>query len=106
MGTITVVLPDDLIERLRAYLRRGGARKGDLSRFVASAIEKALMEAQKAERTFVALKDGREVARAGSLAELAEELRARGINPGGVRVRMVPPPSKLARAGARAFERR
>ncbi len=100
------MLPDDLIERLRAHLRQSGARKGDLSRFVASAIERALREAQKAERTFVAVKNGREVARAGSLAELAERLRAVGIDPGSVRVRMVPPPPKLARAGARAFERR
>ena len=100
------MLPDDLIERLRTHLRQRGAKKGDLSRFVASAIERALREAQKTERTFVAVRNGREVAMAGSLAELAEELRAKGIDPVAVRVRMIPAPSELARAGARVFERR
>jgi len=105
MGTITVVLPDDLIERLRAYMRRRGAKKGDLSRFVSAAVERALQEVEE-ERVFVALLGGKEVARASSLRELAESLRKSGVDPAEVRVKMIPPPPPMARAGARVIERR
>ena len=105
MGTLTVVIPDDLLRRLREHLRRRGAGRGALSKFVSSAIERALLESEL-RRVFIAEVEGKEVARAPSLKELAEILKARGIDPTTVKVRALPPPKPLARAGARIVERR
>ncbi len=105
MGTLTVVVPDDLLRKLREYLRARGAGRGELSKFVSSAIERALMESE-ISRVFVAELEGREVSRASSLKELAEVLRSKGIDPSSVSVRMLPPPKPLARGGVRVVERR
>ena len=53
------------------------------------------------KRVFIAELEGKEVARAPSLKELAEVLKSRGIDPSEVKVRALPPPKPLARAGAR-----
>lgn len=50
--------------------------------------------------------EGEEVARAHSLRELAEILESRGIDPSAAKVRALPPPKFLARAGARVARRR
>lgn len=105
MGTLKVEIPDDLLRRLREHLRRRGAGKGALSKFVSSAIERALLESELG-RVFVAEAEGEEVARAHSLRELAEILKSRGIDPSAAKVRALPPPKSLARAGARVAGRR
>ncbi len=104
MGTLTVVIPDDLLRRLRKHLKERGAGKGSLSKFVSSAIERALLESEF-KRIFIAEVKGEEVARAHSLRELAEALRSKGIDPSTVAVRALPPPKPLVRAGARIVER-
>ncbi|MDK2372819.1 MAG: hypothetical protein QI197_05520 [Candidatus Korarchaeota archaeon] len=104
MGTLTVVIPDDLLRRLRKHLKERGAGRGALSKFVSSAIERALLESEF-KRVFIAEVGGKEVARALSLEELAEILKSKGIDPSTVTVRALPPPKPLARAGARVLER-
>lgn len=102
MGTITVVISDELEREIRKLIsKEGKAKKGALSRLVENALW-AYIRSQKArERVFMAIKDGKVVAEARSLYDLADKLREAGIDPRSVRIVSSPPPRPRRRLGLR-----
>jgi len=102
MGTITVVISDELEEEIRRIISRGGkARKGALSELVENALRMYIEALKRRSITFKAIKEGRVIAEADSLDELAAKLREAGLDPRGVRIISHPPPKLRRRMGLR-----
>lgn len=101
MGTLTIVLSDDVEEELRKVVRKMyGAEKGNLSKFVEDAIRNYIHSLKKGEIVYRAYKGDRLVAEAGSLEELAKLLREKGVEIRGLRI-IRSDLKKVARAGYR-----
>jgi hypothetical protein len=105
MGVITLKIDDDLEEGLRR--RAGevhGAAKGAISQSVEEALKLWLSQpasAAGARRTYVGFWEGRQVAEAIDLKTLAEELRAKGIDPRKVEIRTEPSEPAVTKMGLR-----
>jgi len=107
MGTITIVLSDDIEKRLREAVRRlYGSGKGGLSKIIGDALESyfATIERSATESgsSFKALKEGVLVAEANTLDELASVLRSKGVEPRGLRIISTRHVKPVARGGYRA----
>ena len=87
MGTLTIVLSDDVEEELRRVVREMyGAEKGNLSKFVEDAIRNYIHSLKKVEVVYRAYKGDKLVAEAKSLEELVKLLRERDIDVRGLRI--------------------
>ncbi|MDG6976132.1 MAG: hypothetical protein JRN27_08590 [Nitrososphaerota archaeon] len=82
MTNVTFALPDRTVRRLQKRAAELGRRKGVISEMVDAALTSYLDQAESAARneTFSAVNEGRAVASAGSLAELARKLRAMNVD--------------------------
>lgn len=88
MGTITVVISDELEREIRLFLsREGRIKKGALSKLVEDALWAYIKpRIYSSARVFRAVKNGKVVAEAHTLSELAEKLRNLGVDPREVRI--------------------
>ncbi len=101
MGTLTIVLSDEVEEELRRVVREMyGAEKGNLSKFVEDAIRNYIHSLRKGESVYRAYKGDKLIAEAESLEELAKLLREKGVDIRGLRV-IRSDLKKVARAGYR-----
>ncbi len=101
MGTLTIVLSDDVEEELRRVVRKMyGSEKGNLSKFVEDAIRNYIHSLKKGESVYRAYKGDKLVAEAKSLEELAKLLREKGVDIRGLRI-IRSDLKKVARAGYR-----
>lgn len=109
MGTLTIVIKDDVekeLRRLAAELH--GTRKGSLSTCIEESLKHWILETRSKtvqtpkETGYVAKKEGVEVARASTLEELAKALRKMKLNPRTVEIVSIVPLEKTARMGLRA----
>ena len=101
MGTLTIVLSDEVEEELRKVVREMyGAEKGNLSKFVEDAIRNYIHSVKKGEIVYRAYKGDKLVAEAKSLEELAKLLREKGVEIRGLRV-IRSDLRRVARAGYR-----
>ncbi len=102
MGTITIVISDELEREIRKLVSgEGKIKKGALSKFVEDALWFYIKSLNVEEKVFRAIKDGRVIAEAKSLYDLADKLREIGVNPRSVRIISSPPPSLRRRFGLR-----
>lgn len=106
MGIITLKIDDELERRLRERAASGGAKRGAISQTVEQALKLLLGAEERAKkgtqgRTFIALSNGRRVAEAGSLKELATQLEKARVSPRDVLVESVPAPAEPRRLGMR-----
>ncbi|RLI78918.1 hypothetical protein DRP04_09640 [Archaeoglobales archaeon] len=87
MGTLTIVLSEEIEEELRKVVRKiYGAKKGNLSKFIEDAIRNYIHSLRKGEVVYRAYKDDKLVAEAKSLEELVKLLRERDIEVRGLRI--------------------
>jgi len=87
MGTLTIVLSEEIEEELRKVVRKiYGAKKGNLSKFIEDAIRNYIHSLKKGEVVYRAYKDDKLVAEAKSLEELVKLLRERDIEVRGLRI--------------------
>jgi len=87
MGTLTIVLSDDVEEELRRVVRDiYGAEKGNLSKFIEDAIRNYIHSLKKGEVVYRAYKGDKLVAEAKSLEELVKLLREKDVDIRGLRV--------------------
>ncbi len=88
MGTITIVISDELEKEIRRFLSENGKiKKGALSKLIEDALWAYIKpRIYASSRIFKAVKDSKVVAEAPSLSELAEELREMKIDPREVRI--------------------
>ena len=101
MGTLTIVLSDDVEEELRSVVRRMyGAEKGNLSKLIEDAVRNYIHSLKKKEITYRAYRGDKLVAEAKSLEELARVLRKKGIDVRGLRI-IRSDLKRVARAGYR-----
>jgi len=100
MGTLTIVLSDDLEEELRRVIREMYGEKGNLSKFIEDAIRNYIHSLKKREVVYRAYKGDELVAEAKSLEELVKSLRDKGIDVRGLRV-IRSDFRRIARAGYR-----
>jgi len=102
MGTLTIVLSDDVEEELRRVVREMyGAEKGNISKFVEDAIRNYIHLLRKGEVVYRAYYKGDKlVAEAKSLEELVKLLRERDIDVRGLRI-IRSDLRRVARAGYR-----
>jgi Arc/MetJ-type ribon-helix-helix transcriptional regulator len=102
MVNVTFSLPEETVDRLRRIARQRGKR-GSISEVVNAALSEHLsgLEAPRQGDEFFALRGSREVARAGSLKELASKLKTRGIDARTVEIRSSMPMKPLVRTGLR-----
>ena len=101
MGTLTIVLSDDVEEELRRVVREMyGAEKGNLSKFVEDAIRNYIHSLKKGEVVYRAYKGDKLVAEAKSLEELVKLLREGDIDVRELRI-IRSDLRRLARAGYR-----
>ncbi len=101
MGTITIVLSEDVERELRKTVKdMFGTEKGALSKFIEDAIRNYIQLLKKADKIYRAYKGEKLIAEAKSLEELAEILRKRGIDIRGLRI-VCSDLKKVARAGYR-----
>lgn len=102
MGTITVVISDELEKEVRKIIsREGRQRKGALSQLVENALRTYLETLKTRQTTFKAIKDGKVVAQAENLEQLAAKLKKSGINPRQVRIIATPQPKTRKKMGLR-----
>lgn len=105
MGTITISIDDALEGKLREWAARlYGSSRGGLSRVIEAALASYFVQLERrsrATRVYRALKEGRVVAEAGSLEELAEKLKSIGLEPRGLRIVCESPLKPVARGGYR-----
>jgi hypothetical protein len=102
---LTISLSEDTVRRLRRTIRdRYGSRRGALSGLVEEAIIEALgrFDAPSPRERFRALKDGKVLAEADHLDQLASELRNLNVDPRSVRILSSNYLPTLVRAGFRA----
>lgn len=99
---VTFSLPGETVDRLRRLAKEKGKR-GSISEIVNAALSKHLaeLEATSSREEFLALRGSKEVARAGSLKELARQLDSLRISPREVEIRSTIPIKPLARTGLR-----
>ena len=107
MGTLTIVLPDELEEKIRKIVaERYGGRRGALSKLIEEALRQYLdLLEREDEQVFYAVKMGEVVASSHSLDELAAKLRKLGVDPRSVRVissRRVKPVVRMGLRGRRS----
>ena len=101
MGTLTIVLSDDVEEELRRAVREMyGVEKGNISKFIEDAIRNYIHSLRKGEVVYRAYKGDELVAEAKSLEELVRLLKKRGIDVRGLRV-IRSDLKRVARAGYR-----
>jgi len=101
MGTLTIVLSDDVEDELRKIVKEiYGAEKGNLSKFIEDAIRNYIYSLRKGEIVYRAYKDNKLVAEAKSLEELVKLLREKGIDLRGLRI-IRSDLRRVARAGYR-----
>ena len=101
MGTLTIVLSDDVEGELRKIVKEiYGAEKGNLSKFIEDAIRNYIYSLRKGEIVYRAYKDNKLVAEAKSLEELVKLLREKGIDLRGLRI-IRSDLRRVARAGYR-----
>ena len=104
MPTLTIVLPEVLEGRLRRTVREQySGKKGAMSRIIAEALDAYLSRSELSSQSenFRALKGRRVVAEASSLAELAEQLREKGLSPRYLRIISSKKLAPVAKAGFR-----
>lgn len=102
MGTITVVISDELEKEIRKIIsREGRQRKGALSQLVETALRTYLETLKTRQTTFKAIKDGKVVAQAENLEQLAAQLKKAAIDPRQVRIIATPQPKTRKRIGLR-----
>lgn len=103
MGTITVSIDDKLAEKLRKTAEKlYGSRRGGMSKIVENALRNYLSMLEREEETvYQALKEGKVVAEAKTLSELASKLKKLGIEPRGLRIVRKTGVKKRVRAGYR-----
>jgi len=107
VGTLTIVLPDELEERLRRVVaERYGGRRGALSKLIEEALRHYLdLLEHGSEQVFYAVREGEVVASSHSLDELAAKLRELGVDPRSIRIvssRRVKPIARMGLRGRRA----
>ena len=96
------MISDELEREIRRLISSSGkARKGALSRLVEDALWAYIKSRRTQKRVFRAIRDGRVVAEAKSLYELADRLREAGIDPRSVRIVSSPSPRPRRRLGLR-----
>ncbi len=101
MGTLTIVLSDDVEEELRKVVREMyGAEEGNLSKFIEDAIRNYIHSLRKGEVVYRDYKGDKLVAEARSLEELVKLLREKDIDVRGLRI-IRSDLNKVARAGYR-----
>ena len=87
MGTLTIVLSDDVEEELRKAVREMyGTEKGNISKFIEDALRNYIHSLRKSEIVYKAYKGDELVAEAKSLEELAELLKKKGVDVRGLRI--------------------
>jgi Arc/MetJ-type ribon-helix-helix transcriptional regulator len=104
MVNITISLPEETVRRMKRVVKeRYGGRRGALSGLVREAVEERIdwLEAPRPKIHFKASKDGRTVAEADGIGELASKLRALDIDPRTVLISSSSPLRQVARAGLR-----
>lgn len=107
MTNLTISLSDDTINRLRrAVKNRYGGRKGALSGLIEESIREKLevFEAPPQSQVFRAMKDGRVVAQAENLDNLAAELEKARVDPRSVRILSSKKLAPMVRTGLRGRE--
>ena len=104
MVNVTVSMSEETAKRLRRVVKEVyGSRKGALSSLVEGAVREALArETVRGRASFKAIRDGKVLATAEDLEELAKELRSQGIAPRGIRIESSQPLRPVVRAGARS----
>jgi metal-responsive CopG/Arc/MetJ family transcriptional regulator len=87
VGTITISIDDELAEKLRRVAERFyGSRRG-MSKIVENALRSYLAVLEKERNIkYIALKEGSILAEASTLSELADKLKALGVEPRGLRI--------------------
>ena len=102
MGVLTVVISDDVEEKLRKFVDETyGSAKGSLSKVIEDALRNYLQSSVKKEKVYRAYKEKNLVEEAKSITELAEKLKNRSLDPRGLRIIAIPGIKKRARAGYR-----
>ncbi|MDG6985117.1 MAG: hypothetical protein JRM73_00015 [Nitrososphaerota archaeon] len=88
MTNVTFSLPERTVKRLRRQAAESGGRKGAISEIVDSALTAYLDSAEEARRgeTFAAKRGEEVVAEAGTLKDLADALKRKGIDWRSVRI--------------------
>lgn len=108
MGVLTIAIGDEIEGELRRLVGElFGSRRGSLSACIEEALKLWIAYKRGARSDaqgvgFVALKDGKEVAKGGSLGELAERLKRIGVSPRTVEIVSSEPAKGIVRAGLRA----
>ena len=108
MVNVTFSLPEDTVKRLRKVaLRRGKGHRGAISELVNVAIQEHLaeVESRDVKEEFRAAREGRVLARASSLRELAAELRRLRLDPRDVKIESSTPLEPTVRTGIRGDTR-
>lgn len=100
---VTFSLPEDTVKRLRkAAAIIGKGRKGAISELVDAAINEHLSDIEPGPaQEFRATKDGRVIASASTLRELANELKRRKLDPRDFVIESSVPLEPLVRTGLR-----
>lgn len=103
MTNITFSLPERTVRRLRKRAEQLGGRKGVISEMVDDALTAYLDSAEDSAKgvVYTATKDGKAVAVAGSLRELADALRAKGVDPRSVAILSNEPVEPVVHLGLR-----
>ncbi len=101
MGTVTIVLSDDLEKELRRIVKElYGSEKGHISKFIEDAIRNYMHSLEKREFVYRAYKKEELVAEAGTLEDLVKVLKEKKIDVRGLRI-IRSDLKKTARAGYR-----
>ena len=101
MGTLTIVLSDEVERKLRETVSKRGSGKGMLSKIIEEALKSYLTSLERRDRMYKAYKDDELVAEAESLDELANMLRSKGIDPRGLKIISTEVIKARARSGYR-----
>ncbi|MFW6128561.1 MAG: hypothetical protein ACOC6M_05205 [Halobacteriota archaeon] len=102
MGTLTIVLDDEVEKELRkAVSELYGSSKGSLSRIIEDALRNYLHSAKEEKKCYRAYKEDKMVAEAESVDELAKILKEKGLDPRGLRITSCEEVKRVARTGYR-----
>ncbi len=101
MGTLTIVLSDEVEEDLRRVVREiYGTEKGNISKFIEDAIRNYIHSLRRCETLYRAYRGDKLVAEAKSLEELVKSLREKSLEIRGLRI-IRSDFKRIARAGYR-----